>query len=1019
MLTSHLWSLSGAGGGSRAPPLTRRRLHRGSWTLLRAMSPGDASVPAALCVARSDAHTAEVWWPVDCRLVSVDLALLSSRTLPRANGACVGHAADVTAIAADVAAAAVWTGHKDGSVACWGTASGMAVGSRTIVLPHAWGCGPVAHLVLATRGTVWVAGARTGALRAVSLRSQSAQGVARGSSYGPPSSADANKAQHSFEDSSSFRTNNEQEALQVLFDIAWMESDVASSAAGAGGPRAAALASSPGDAMRPATWVWGARAGEDALCTWNAHTGELAARWSCASMGPVAALASWPHGFGGTSHHHMEGDGDAAHAANSPPALVSAHRAGGVHIWAALGAPLARVASAGPHDAAPPCGLALVCGLAAVAHGDGILRVWPLAMPTSSSTSTWGPLGLPAGTLRAHRSGMRACCAVEGDALGGGDVDTDGGMITCGRSGSVALWPASELIAAVATEPAAAAAVAAWRAARSGTPKMRLRGRRGDVDGGGGGGGTHASVSVVATQPPPQQPSASQQEASGGSFAVALPAPGTLTAFGSLPATPREAAQPAPVTPSSQRALAARIIPFSEVTLRTVVGEGSYGTVYQGTWMSTEVAVKMWRVLDGPSAGGGANATSAVAEGLVAEVAVMQELRHPNIVMLLGVTTDPPAIVQEYCGRGSLYGVLRRHAAPGAPPLAWRVRLQMVLGAATGMCYLHGCRPVVLHRDLKSPNLLVDRHWRVKVGDFGLSRVTMSSVAVASVPGIHSPRWMAPEVLVDGRHSKASDVFSFAVVLWELATLLVPWDGANQWQVMHAVADEKARCPVPETVTPPFTTGWTAYCDLMNRSWAHDPVERPSFAGIVADLQAMLDALMASERPSMRNSQAQSQGGNSGGAVAGADDPSRGAPRPSTSDEGGEAQIAARAPQQQQAVVVEPVHEVSPRKRPQDWTPTVLEELHSPPAPRPAVKSNTAPLRIPPDDEAPPQGTQRALPPLARMQHASGSDEQGAGADGVSQPPPPPPPAGVAAKAVAARTAAKARRNAGAAQGGM
>jgi len=237
-----------------------------------------------------------------------------------------------------------------------------------------------------------------------------------------------------------------------------------------------------------------------------------------------------------------------------------------------------------------------------------------------------------------------------------------------------------------------------------------------------------------------------------------------------------------------------------------------------------------------------------VANSLAAEVALMQELRHPNIVMMLGVTQEPPSIVQEYCSRGSLFGVLRRYSAPSALPLAWKLRLQMALGAATGMCYLHGCRPAVLHRDLKSPNLLVDRHWRVKVGDFGLSRVTLAATAVASAAGIHSPRWMAPEVLTEGLHSKASDMFSYGVVLWELATLAVPWEGANQWQIMHAVADEGKRCPPPQQVEPPFPTGLADYNALMGAAWAAAPAERPTFAAAVTQLEAMLERLIASAR---------------------------------------------------------------------------------------------------------------------------------------------------------------------------
>jgi serine/threonine protein kinase len=449
------------------------------------------------------------------------------------------------------------------------------------------------------------------------------------------------------------------------------------------------------------------------------------------------------------------------------------------------------------------------------------------------------------------------------------------------------------------------------------------------------------------------------------------------------PSTPRDSGPASSGSAPASSRLGARVIPFGEVTLKGAVGEGSYGTVYQGTWLSTEVAVKIWRGYVPPPAGAAAAEEddgvgpddSALVADLVAEVALMQELRHPNIVMLLGVTLRPPSIVQEYCGRGSLYGVLRRHGAPGAPPLAWRVRLHMALGAATGMCYLHGCRPAVLHRDLKSPNLLVDRHWRVKVGDFGLSRVTLSSVAIASVAGVHSPRWMAPEVLVDGAHSKASDVFSFAVVLWELATLSVPWESANQWQVMHAVADEKARCPLPATVTPPFPM-LAAYLDLMGSAWAHEPRERPTFGALVTELQRLLDALVAAERPPAERS------------VRGGADKAAEAPKAAEPE----------APPPPPPPPPDPVQPPPPVAEPPP-PPPAEPEAEAPAPPPPAERAPTPPPA--PEAPAAEESAASVAPSLAPEASEGGT---------LLSPAAPAPPTGAAAKAIAARKAAKARK---------
>ena len=103
--------------------------------------------------------------------------------------------------------------------------------------------------------------------------------------------------------------------------------------------------------------------------------------------------------------------------------------------------------------------------------------------------------------------------------------------------------------------------------------------------------------------------------------------------------------------------------------------------------------------------------------GGLQEAGMMAAMRHPNVVMYLGVCLQPPAVVTEYCARGSLNDVLKKCLAKPelTVQLDWVRRLGMALDAAKGMNYLHSSDPPVIHRDLKSPNLLVDKHWRVKV----------------------------------------------------------------------------------------------------------------------------------------------------------------------------------------------------------------------------------------------------------------------------------------------------------------
>ncbi|CAI0466968.1 unnamed protein product [Linum tenue] len=102
---------------------------------------------------------------------------------------------------------------------------------------------------------------------------------------------------------------------------------------------------------------------------------------------------------------------------------------------------------------------------------------------------------------------------------------------------------------------------------------------------------------------------------------------------------------------------------------------------------------------------------------------------------------------------------------------------------ARGMNYLHHFNPPIVHRDLKSSNLLVDKNWTVKVGDFGLSRLKHKTF-LTTKSGKGTPQWMAPEVLRNEASDEKSDIYSFGVILWELATEKIPWDNLNSMQVL-------------------------------------------------------------------------------------------------------------------------------------------------------------------------------------------------------------------------------------------
>lgn len=153
----------------------------------------------------------------------------------------------------------------------------------------------------------------------------------------------------------------------------------------------------------------------------------------------------------------------------------------------------------------------------------------------------------------------------------------------------------------------------------------------------------------------------------------------------------------------------------------------------------------------------------------------MESLRHPNIVMFMGACTKLPnlAIVLEYCSRKSLWNLLQNHEIK----LTWEDRRRLALEIAKGMNYLHSFPTPVLHRDLKrypvlsSLNILIDDGYRPKIADFGWTRLK----ADIMTGKIGTYQWMAPEVIKSQKYTEMADVFSFGVILWEIAAREPPY----------------------------------------------------------------------------------------------------------------------------------------------------------------------------------------------------------------------------------------------------
>ncbi|XP_074283957.1 uncharacterized protein LOC141608510 [Silene latifolia] len=261
-------------------------------------------------------------------------------------------------------------------------------------------------------------------------------------------------------------------------------------------------------------------------------------------------------------------------------------------------------------------------------------------------------------------------------------------------------------------------------------------------------------------------------------------------------------------------------IVWEDLTVGEQIGQGSCGTVYHGLWYGSDVAIKVFSKQE---------YSEEVILSFRQEVSLMKQLRHPNILLFMGAVTSPQrlCIVTEFLPRGSLFRLLQKSTSK----LDWKRRMHIALDIARGMNYLHKCNPPIVHRDLKSSNLLVDKNWSVKVADFGLSRVKHETYLTTKT-GKGTPQWMAPEVLQNERTNEKSDLYSFGIILWELATQRILWENLNAMQVIGAVGFMNQRLDIPQDVDP-------MWASMIESCWHSEPQSRPTFQELVEKLKDM------------------------------------------------------------------------------------------------------------------------------------------------------------------------------------
>jgi serine/threonine protein kinase len=263
-------------------------------------------------------------------------------------------------------------------------------------------------------------------------------------------------------------------------------------------------------------------------------------------------------------------------------------------------------------------------------------------------------------------------------------------------------------------------------------------------------------------------------------------------------------------------------ISSNDLELHEQIGNGAFGTVYRATWLTRHYIVAVKKIHF-------THYNDKVKKEFFKELSFMDRLHSPHIVNFYGayIETEKCALVMEYMSLGSLYKVLHEVKLI----LTWPEQLSIALQAAKGINYLHQLQEHVLHRDIKSSNFLIERAhegYTIKVCDFGLARTrneTTRQTTTTKLTLICTLQWTAPEVLRLEQHTDKSDIYSLGVVLWELVTYEIPYDGHQNSVICESVLRGE-RLHMPSNIPSNFRV-------LIDKCCAQNPNDRPNSSDLI------------------------------------------------------------------------------------------------------------------------------------------------------------------------------------------
>ncbi len=272
------------------------------------------------------------------------------------------------------------------------------------------------------------------------------------------------------------------------------------------------------------------------------------------------------------------------------------------------------------------------------------------------------------------------------------------------------------------------------------------------------------------------------------------------------------------------------------------LGQGSFGTVELHTLDgSKNVVVKKLMSLSNESEDEAVGAYMA----FIRECWMMKLLEHPKVIRLVGLCVGPLAMMLDYCSKKDLRAFLDAHEN-----ISWEIRLKIAMDVLHGLNMAHQSIPVILHRDLKSPNIFIHMDEKVgieaRVADLGLATFFGGNCRSEAVD---NPAWSAPEVIARDTITEKADIFSVGIIMWELLTGRFPYndlmaeygfastlsDAIVNWKVRPTVTDEDVKSAPP------------GYVALMQQCWLDESAKRPSCSTLLHSIAEIYCGLASTQ----------------------------------------------------------------------------------------------------------------------------------------------------------------------------